>query len=153
MNEKFKEMDVKELNLPETIFARDIESKVFQGIAAQCISKIEGVQLVSKGLIDSLLGRDSIENFSGIFVEQDLKQHAVSIKVEVNVKFGVSIPQKAEEIQSTIIKAISQFSGLHVNSIHVIFKSLIMEPKEKEAKPSLPKNLKDKCFKEEYEGF
>jgi len=51
MNDKFKKMDLKELNFPETVFSRDIDSKVFQGMIAYTLSKIEDVQLISKGLI------------------------------------------------------------------------------------------------------
>jgi len=132
MNEKFKEIDTKELQLPETTFSRDIESKVFQAIVFQSLSKIEGIYLVSKGLIDSLLGRDTQESYSAIHVDQDQKQHSVSIKIEINIKFGLCIPEKAEEIQSKIIEAISKFTGLHVSCVHVIFKNLVVETKESE---------------------
>lgn len=151
MNEKFKKMDLKELNFPETIFSRDIDSKVFQGMIAYTLSKIEGVQLISKGLIDSLLGRDSLENFSAIFVEQNEDEHSISIKVEVDIKFGICIPEKADEIQSKIIKTISQYSGLHVSSVHVVFKNLMIESKDKENKTNDPIKLSNSLH--QYEGF
>lgn len=127
MNEKFKDIDTKELQLPETVLSRDIESKVFQAIVFQCLSKIDGIGFASKGLIDSLLGRDIQENYSGIYVEQDLKEHSVGIKIEINIRYGISIPEKAEEIQSKIIEVISKYTGLHVNMVHVVFKNLIVE--------------------------
>jgi uncharacterized alkaline shock family protein YloU len=148
MNEKFKKMDLKELNFPETVFSSDIESKVFQGIVAHVISQIEGIQLVSKGLIDSLLNRDALENFSAIFIEQDEKQHSISIKIEIDIQFGVSIPEKAEEVQSKIIKAISSYCGLHVSSIHLIFKNIISEKKEDKINTS-----EDSKSINKYEGF
>jgi len=154
MNENFKEIDTKELQLPETTFSRDIESKVFQAIVFQCLSKIEGIYLVSKGLIDSLLGRDSQESYSAIHVDQDQKQHSVSIKIEINIKFGLCIPEKAEEIQSKIIEAISKFTGLHVSCVHVIFKNLVVESKEKdEDLDEEGDELAIAGNDEEYEGF
>ena len=149
MNDKFKEMDTKELQLPDTTFSRDIESKVFQAIVFQCLAKIEGINLLSKGIIDSLLGRDSQENYSAISVEQDQKQHSVDIRVEVSIKFGVCIPEKAEEIQSTIIEAVGKYTGLHVNRVHVIFKNIIVD-KDKNLEL---KELHSLANSEEYEGF
>jgi len=153
MNDKFKEIDTKELQLPETTFSRDIESKVFQAIVFQCLAKIEGITLVSKGLIDSLLGRDTQENYSAIHIEQDQKQHAVSVKIEVNIKYGISIPEKAEEIQSKIIETISKFIGLHVNCVHVIFKNLIVEQQNKEEKVKEEEEMESLASSDEYEEF
>lgn len=127
MYDKFKQIDPKELNLPDTIYSRDIEGRVFQGIVCQCLAKINGISLVSGTFIDSLLGRDAQERFSGITIEQDEKKPEVKIKVEINIKYGVSIPDKAEEIQNKIVQEISVFTGLHVSSVHVIFKNIVIE--------------------------
>lgn len=153
MNEKFKEIDTKELQLPDTTFSRDIESKVFQAIVFQCLSKIDGITLVSKGLIDSLLGRDSQENFSAIHIEQDQKQHSVSVKIEINIKYGISIPEKAEEIQAKIIEAISKFTGLHVNCVHVIFKNLLVDSPDKDEEVEDEEEMEAISSSDEYEGF
>ena len=126
MYDKLKQMDAKEIELPETTFIRDIESKVFQAITLQCLAKIEGISLLENNLFDSLLGRE-LDRVKGIYVEQDQKKHSVHIRVEINVMYGISIPEKAEEIQSKIVEEVSAFTGLHVACVHVIFKSLITE--------------------------
>jgi len=126
MYDKLKQMDSKEIELPETTFIRDIESKVFQAITLQCLAKIEGISLLENNLFDSLLGRE-LDRVKGIHVEQDQKNHSVNVRVEINLLYGISIPEKAEEIQSNIVKEISAFTGLHVGSVHVIFKNLITQ--------------------------
>ena len=155
MNDNFKEMDTKEIQLPETTFSRDIETKVFQSIVFKALNKIEGIHLVSKGLIDSLLGRDSQESFSAIHIEQDQKQHSVSVKLEVNIKFGIAIPEKSDEIQSKIIEDISKYTGLHVSSVHVIFKNLLSELPKAEAEEDEEEDELETIVsnEEEYEGF
>jgi uncharacterized alkaline shock family protein YloU len=125
LHDQLKQIDTKELELPETVFIRDIETRLFQSIALQCLARIEGVALIEGNLIDSLLGRDSIDRLKGIYVEQDQKKHSVSVKVEVNVAYGISIPEKAEEIQMRIAQDISRLTGLHVGCVHVVFKNLI----------------------------
>lgn len=117
-------VDTKEFELPETIFIRDIEDKVFQSIVLQCLAKTESISLVEGNFIDHLLGR-SAEGVKGIYTEQDDKNQSVNIKVEVNILYGTSIPEKAEEIQTKIANEITQLTGLHVSSVHVVFKNVI----------------------------
>ncbi len=128
MYDKLKDMDAKEIHLPETVYVRDVETKVFQGITLQCLAKIEGICLPENTLFDNLLGRD-VERIKGIHVEQDHKKHSVNIRVEINVRYGTSLPEKAEEIQTKIVEEVSRLTGLHVASIHVIFKNLILPEK------------------------
>jgi uncharacterized alkaline shock family protein YloU len=125
MESPLKNIDTKEVELPDTVFIRDIESRVFQSIAIQCLAKIEGVSLLEGTFIDSLLGRDSNDRIKGIYVDQDSKKHSIQVKVEINIAYGVSMPEKAEEVQQKISEEITQFTGLHVGSVHVVFKNLI----------------------------
>lgn len=121
-----KKVDTKEFELPETLFVRDIENKVFQGIVLQSLSKIEGITLVEGNFIDSLLGRNSLDgSIKGIIAEQDNKNHSINIKVEVNICYGYSIPEKAEEIQTHIAEDITKLTGLHVSCVHLVFKNVI----------------------------
>jgi uncharacterized alkaline shock family protein YloU len=133
MRDPFKQIDTKELVLPDTVFIRDIESKVFQSIIVQCLAQIEGVETVEGSLFDSLLGRDSLDGVRGVHVEQDQKNHAVNIRVDVNIAYGMPIPEKAEEIQAKIVEEISRLTGLHVGCVHIIFKNLIAPNQEAEA--------------------
>jgi uncharacterized alkaline shock family protein YloU len=129
MHDPFKQIDTKELELPETVFIRDIETKVFQSIALQTLSQIEGVETLEGNLFDNLLG-DGVDGVKGIHVDQDLKSHSVNVRIEINVAFGICIPEKAEEVQNKILREISRLTNLHVGSVHVIFKNLISRRKE-----------------------
>lgn len=121
----YEKLDAKELNLPDTVLIRDVETRVFQTIVLQCLARIEGIGLQEGNLFDSLLGRE-VERVKGIYVEQDQKQHSVKVRVEINIAYGLSIPEKAEELQTKIVEEISRWTGLHVASVHVIFKDLIL---------------------------
>ncbi len=128
VHDKLKGMDTKEVELPDTVFIRDIENRVFQSIVLQCLTRIEGVAFLEGNILDTLLGRET-EGIKGIQVEQDLKNHSVNVKLEVNLSYGFSIPEKAEEIQLKIAEDISRLTGLHVGCVHVVFKTII-SPKE-----------------------
>jgi len=125
-----------EVELPDTVFVRDIEDKVFQSIVVQCLLNIEGIALVEGNLIDYFLGREPAERITGISVEQELKTHSVQVRVEVNVAFGEELPKKADEIQRKIAEELSRLTGLHVKMVHVVFKNLItVKPASKEEAP------------------
>jgi uncharacterized alkaline shock family protein YloU len=127
-------VDTKEFELPETVFSRDIETRVIQVIILQCLSKIQDVGVIGGTLIDTLLGRSDNDRVKGIFVEQDSKNHQVKVKVEILVSYGISIPEKAEEVQTKIVEEITRLTGLHVATVHVVIKGLIPEDKEKKEK-------------------
>lgn len=131
MNKKF-EIDTKEIDLPDTLFVRDIESRVFQTIALQTLSTIEGVSMMEGNLIDSFLGRDGPDRVKGIHVDQDQKNHSVKLKLEVNIAYGIPLPQKADEIQSKIATEITLLTGLHVSCVHVVFRNLVLPIREGE---------------------
>lgn len=129
MRNSLEKIDTKELELPETVFIRDIETKVFQSIVLQLLSHIDGVETLEGNLFHSLLG-DSLDGVKGIHVDQDQKTHSVNVRIEINVAYGICIPDKAEEIQNKILQDISRLTSLHVGTVHVIFKNLI-SPKAK----------------------
>lgn len=125
MKNPLHKIDTKELVLPDTTMVRDIENRVFQAIVVRCLSDIEGVAPAQGNLFDTLLGRDGQDSLAGVDVEQDEKSRSVHVRVEVNIAYGVSIPEKSEEIQTKIVQQISRLTGLRVAAVHVIFKNLI----------------------------
>lgn len=131
MHNPLKKIDTKEFELPETVFVSDIENRVFQSIVFETIARIDGVSTVEGNIIDALLGREHSERLKGIHVDQDEKSRAVRIKVDVNVAYGVSVPEKAEEIQTRVSTEVSALTGVHVSSVHVVFKNLIHSQPEK----------------------
>ena len=124
-------MDTKEFELPETLYIRDVENRVFQGIVLQCLCKIPGIELIEGGFIDTILGRSSQESVKGITVEQDSRNHSVGIKIEVNISYGCSLPEAAEQLQADVSNEITRLTGLHVSYVHVVFKNVILPEEQK----------------------
>lgn len=132
-----RKVDTKEFELPETLFVRDIENRVFQGIVLQCLSRVDGVALAEGNFIDNIFDRGTLEGVKGIYVEQDSKSPTVSLKVEVNICYGYSIPEKAEEIQTLCTEEITRLTGLHVANVHVVFKNVLLDLPKKDFGRSL----------------
>lgn len=141
MHNPLKQIDTKELELPETVFIRDIETKVFQSIVVQSLSQIEGVETLEGNLFDDLLG-SGLDGIKGIHVDQDQKSHSVNVRLEINVAYGIVIPDKAEEIQNKILQDISNLTGLHLGTVHVVFKNLISNKSKTTVEEILEKRVK-----------
>lgn len=97
----------------------------FQEIVLKCLSQINGVGTVEGNLIDDILGRDQSSNLKGVHIEQDSRNCSVAVRLEVNVVYGVPIPEKADEIQSRVAEDVARLTGLHVSCVHVAFKKMI----------------------------
>ena len=70
----------------------------------------------------------------------------------MNINFGIAIPEKSDEIQTKVIEAISTFTGLHVNCVHVVFKNILSEANQKDEEVE-EEVLETANSEEEYEGF
>lgn len=120
-------VDPKEFELPDTLLVSDIENQVFQSIAVRVLTQIQDISMQEGGLIDDFFGREDVSRLKGIIVEQDHRSHSVNFRIEINVAYGVSLPLKAEEIQNRILEEVTRLTGLHVGSVHVVFKNMIEE--------------------------
>ena len=155
MQNPLKQIDTKELELPETLFIRDIDTKVFQSIVVQVLSQIKGVETLEGSLFDDLLG-DGVDGIKGIHIEQEQKTHSIKVRIEINVAYGLKIPEKAEEIQLKIVQAISNLTSLHVGSVHVVFKNLIspkVDPSLEEVIRKCARNANSNASLEKYDGI
>lgn len=145
--DKKSKVDIKEFEFPETVYVRDIENQVFQGIVLKCLAEVEGITLIEGNFLDSILGRESLEGIKGIHAEQDSKSQSVSIRIEINVCFGISIPEKAQEIQEKVDAEITRLTGLHVSCVHVVFKNIVHRDIHQKLIPADSAAVK---FEEEY---
>lgn len=128
-----QQLDPLEFELPDTTYSRDIENKLFQGIVLKTLSRISGI-----GLLEGTFLGNLIDKIKGISTEQDAKTQSVKIKIEVSIQYGLSIPKKAEEIQTAVVEEITKMTGLRVSEIHVVFKELMREEAPQEEAPSPP---------------
>lgn len=108
-----------------TVFLTDIETKVFQAITYQTIKEIGSIELIEGSLFDSLLGGEEGEKIRGIHVECDESNPIVNIKIELNILYGIAIPEKSLEVETKVKQRVTELTGFHVGLIHVTFKNII----------------------------
>ena len=129
------EKETGEVKSPPT-FSYHIDNRVFQSITVKCLLGIEGVAFIEGNLIDHLLGRESTERIKGVAVEQDAETHYVSVKIELNIMFGIPIQKKAEEIQTQLKEAIESLTGATVASVHIVFRNVYTKEAQQPEEPT-----------------
>ena len=139
-------VDPEELELPETVFSRDISNKVFQDIVAKTISRFPEVSLKEETFFDQVI--PLTEKHRGIIATQDPATKSIKVSIELSVAYGTNIPQKAEEIQSAVVEDLSRMTGLHVAEVHIVFKNIIRDTQL--STPDQP-NIMGKTVQEEFE--
>jgi uncharacterized alkaline shock family protein YloU len=109
----------------ETVFLTDIETKVFQAIVFQTLQEINSIELIEGSIFDTLLGGEEGERMRGIHIECDETKPTVNVKIELNILYGVCIPEKSVEIELKVKEKITQLTGFHIGLIHVTFKNIV----------------------------
>jgi uncharacterized alkaline shock family protein YloU len=116
-------------------FEQEIDDKVFQSIVLKCLSKIQGISLIEGNILDQLFKGPKQDRGKGITLTRE--DTNLRVKIEVNVDYGVYIPDKAKEIQEKVSKDLTKYTGLKVLLVHVIFKNINLE----EQKPIFSENI------------
>lgn len=93
-------------------------SEVISTIAGLAAIDIPGVAGMSGGFVDGivdLLGRKNLSK--GIKVE--VGQEEVAVDIAIVVDYGTPIPDVAESIQTSVIKAVETMTGLKVVEVNI----------------------------------
>ncbi|MGI6152408.1 MAG: Asp23/Gls24 family envelope stress response protein [Christensenellaceae bacterium] len=93
-------------------------NEVIATIAGLAAVDIKGVAGMSGGLVDGiveLLGRKNLSK--GIKVEVGTEEVAVDISIVV--EYGIPIPEVAQNIQMSVIKAVETMTGLKVVEVNI----------------------------------
>ncbi len=136
-----------EYSVPETSYSRDIENNVFRGIVIETLSEISSIGLVEGGFFESFVHNP--EKARGITIVQDPKTRSLSVKIEVAIQYGASIPAKAEEIQTAVVRNLTAITGIHVAEVHVVFKDIVSN--RPPHSPHVPQQLDPHEFEDRFE--
>lgn len=120
-------------------FANDVIATI-AGLAAM---DIDGVAGMSGGFVNgiaALLGKKNLTK--GIKVE--VGQVEVAVDIAVIVKYGYRIPEVAENIQNSVVKAIETMTGLKVKEVNINVLGIDVPDPQKQ--PNTSTDVKPKEF-------
>ena len=95
-----------------------IHKKVLADIAASALAEIDGVRLAPKAVGDQLLESLGQRVSPGITVVLD-KNNQVTIELKVYIRYGINIPDIAQQIQDIVRVAIERTTDIQLKEINV----------------------------------
>ena len=106
-----------------------ISDDVVKTIAAKAASDVEGVYKLAGGVADEvskILGKKRPTN--GVKVEVGEKE--CSIEIFIVVEYGYLISEVAHDVQKSVLKAVSELSGLKVVEVNVYVQDVQIRAEE-----------------------
>lgn len=121
MEENRKSLKIKEDQMGVIRVADDVVS-IIAGLAA---TEVEGVASMAGNITNEIVAKTGIKNLAkGIRVE--VLDGIVTVDVNLNIRYGYSIPEVSGNVQDRVRTAIETMTGLEVGTINVRIASVDM---------------------------
>ncbi len=121
MEENRKSLKIKEDKMGVIRVADDVVS-IIAGLAA---TEVEGVASMAGNITNEIVAKTGIKNLAkGIRVE--VTDGIVTVDVNLNIRYGYSIPEVSGNVQDRVRTAIETMTGLEVGTINVRIASVDM---------------------------
>ncbi len=95
-----------------------IADDVIATIAGVAATEVEGVAAMSGNITNEIVGKLGVKNLSkgvGIDVQEDV----VTVKLNLTMRYGYSIPKTSAEVQEKVKSAIENMTGLNVSCVDI----------------------------------
>jgi uncharacterized alkaline shock family protein YloU len=112
--ENRKSVKIKEDAIGEVRVADEVVT-IIAGLAA---TEVEGVSSMAGNITNEIVAKTGIKNLSkGVRVE--VLDGIVSVDLNLNIKYGFTIPEVSSNVQERVRTAIETMTGLEVGTINV----------------------------------
>ncbi len=95
-----------------------IANEVVAAIAGISASEIEGVETISGGMKNELVGKfGTKKNAKGVKVV--VNDNEAEVDIAITMKYGYSIPEASAKVQDRVAQAINEMTGLNCSRVNV----------------------------------
>ncbi len=101
-----------------------IHKKVIADIAAAALSEIEGVTLSLRSWRNRLMEFVGRKELAGINVQID-KNSQVSLELKVYIRYGINIPDMAQQVQETVRRAVEKTTDINLKEVNVNIQGIV----------------------------
>ena len=103
-----------------------ISDEVIAIIAGLAASEVEGVASMAGNVTRDLIERLGVKSLSrGVRIL--VSENAVKAALNVNLKYGYSVPDTCAQIQYKVKTAIETMTGLHVTEVNIKIVNVVMD--------------------------
>ena len=98
-------------------------------IAGLAATEVEGVASIAGNITNELIGKLGMKKLQrGVKVE--VAEGVVSVDLDINIKYGYSIPKASAVVQEKVKSAIENMTGLEVADVNVNIADVDMQQSE-----------------------
>lgn len=109
----------------------EISPEVIEIIASMAASEVDGVANMHSGFATGVVGKISRKQQYGKGVKVELTDEGILVDVQLQMKYGVSIPVVAQKVQDNILQTLKTMTALDVQSINIHVAGIVFETQEK----------------------
>lgn len=103
-----------------------IHKTAIADIALSALKEVEGVDIISQSIDRRILELFGKKSYSGISVVID-KDNQVTVKLRINIKYGINISDAARQVQDAVRVAIEKTADINLKDVHVRVQGLSIE--------------------------
>ena len=106
-----------------------IADEVIAVIAGLASTEVEGVVKMSGNITNEIVSKLGMKNLSqGVKVE--INDNQVEVKLNLLLRYGVSIPKTSQEVQDKVKNAIETMTGLTVTSVNIRIAGIVTDDEQ-----------------------
>jgi len=122
-----------------------IHENVISAIVRKATCSIEGVvRLSGSALIDNIAEIVGSRRIHDRAITTDINGNEVSIQVKINILYGMHVPTLAASVQTAVMEAVEQMTGMKVVRVDVIIQEVETESEEEDDDESSDEDISDK---------
>ncbi|OGV39330.1 MAG: hypothetical protein A2020_08870 [Lentisphaerae bacterium GWF2_45_14] len=124
-----------------------IHENVISAIVRKATCSVEGVvRLAGSTFLDNIAEIVGSRRIHDRAITTDIEGGEVSIQVKINIMYGMSVPALASRVQTAVIEAVEEMTGMKVTRVDVFIQEVETDSEGDESEDEAPneEDLRDK---------
>lgn len=101
-----------------------ISDSVIASLVHRAVTDVDGVSRLSSSFVDDIAEIVGRRKSSSRAINISMEEDRVDIEVKINIKFGYKVPDVAAQVQTAVIEAVENTTGMNVSSVNVIVQEI-----------------------------
>ncbi len=119
-----------------------ISDSVISSLVRRAALGVNGVSRLASTFVDNIAEIVGSRKTSYRSININMDEDRVEIEVKLNIKFGYKVPDVAGMVQTAIIEAVENTTGMNVTSVNVIVQE-IEDPAEEASEDKIAEDIID----------
>ena len=111
-----------------------ISRETLSGIVRRIVCSVDGVtRLTGSSLVDNIAEFVGSRKVLDRAIQIEIGPDGIVIDLSINIRYGVSLPETAANVQRTVSGRLEEMTGLKVSQVNVVIREMEDVPEEDDA--------------------